>query len=94
MERDIDASLKLGKGNEIMEEYINDATNASRDELLLEAYDKEWALKDEGLREGYEDGFEKGHKDGFQQGIQQGARQGIEKTKSEIICNMLKENMQ
>jgi len=35
-----------------MEEYINEAVGASQEESLLEAYDKEWAWKDEGRREG------------------------------------------
>lgn len=58
VEPSIKDSLNLGKGNEIMEEYINDAKTASDDELLLEAYDKEWALKDEGKREGFQEGME------------------------------------
>ena len=52
-----------------MEDYIKEAVIASNDEILLEAYDKEWALRDEGLRD------------------------GIEQNKTEIVCNMLKENM-
>ena len=31
-----------------MEEFIKDTINASGNEILLEAYDKGWALKDEG----------------------------------------------
>ena len=61
-----------------MEDYINDAVIASNDELLLEAYDKEWALRDESIR------------DGITQGISQGINQGIQQNKLEIVCNMLK----
>jgi len=52
VEPNIEASNELGKGNAIMEEYINEAVGASQEESLLEAYDKEWAWKDEGRREG------------------------------------------
>jgi len=64
MEKNIEDSKKLGKGHKIMEDCIKDAVIASNDEILLEAYDKEWALKDEGLR------------DGITQGIEQGITQG------------------
>ena len=109
VERSIEDSKELGKGNKIMEEYINDAIYASGDELLLEAYDKEWALKDLGMREGYQEGFEKGIKEGREQGIEQGFKQGIEQgktqgfhkgfnggsqaAKEEIVRNMLMENL-
>lgn len=39
-----------------MDEFIKDASGASRDDDLLESYDKEWALRDQGKREGYEEG--------------------------------------
>lgn len=35
-----------------MEEYINEAITVSEDDCLGEAYDKEWAMKDLGYREG------------------------------------------
>jgi len=81
MEKNIEDSKKLGKGHKIMEDYIKDAVIASNDEILLEAYDKEWALKDEGLR------------DGITQGIEQGITQGSLQKEAEIVCNMLKKNM-
>lgn len=82
VEKDIDTSKELGGGDSIMEEYVDDAIIVSRDEILLESYDKEWANKDEGYREGYEsgkdDGFTKGHEEGLEQGIKQGIKQGME----------------
>ena len=60
IEPSIDDSFKFGKGIDIMEEFIKDAIKASSNEILLEAYDKEWALKDEGKREGYDSGFDDG----------------------------------
>ena len=62
-ESDIKTSYDLGGNVDYMEEYIKDASEASRDNELLESYDKEWALKDQGIREGEEIGFEKGRAD-------------------------------
>ena len=81
IEPSIADSYEFGKGIDIMEEFIKDAIKASSNEILLEAYDKEWALKDEGKREGYDSGYESGFDD------------GIEQTKIEMIRNMLKENI-
>ena len=81
IEPSIEHSFEFGKGNDIMEEFIKDAIKASGNEILLEAYDKEWALKDEGKREGYDSGYDSGFDD------------GIEQTKIEMIRNMLKENI-
>ena len=80
IEPSIADSYEFGKGIDIMEEFIKDAIKASKNEILLEAYDKEWALKDEGKREGYDSGYDSGFDD------------GIEQTKIEIVRNMLKEN--
>ena len=88
IEPSIDNSFKFGKGIDIMEEFIKDAIKASSNEILLEAYDKEWALKDEGKREGFDDGYDSG----FDAGVSQGIEQGIEENKIEMIRNMLKEN--
>ena len=54
--RDKKQSLEVGKGIKIMEEYVEDASLASLDDDLLEAYDKEWALKDLGKQIGLEEG--------------------------------------
>lgn len=40
----------------VMKEYINEAEKVSFEGGFGEAYDKEWALKDEGIREGIEQG--------------------------------------
>ena len=89
VERSIELSKKLGKGNKIMEKYINDAAMASGDEIFLEAYDKEWALKDLGRRDGYKEGLD----EGISLGIEQGIEKGIQKNKIEIIKNMLDKNL-
>lgn len=70
-------SSKIGKGMDIVEEYINEATEACSNELLQESYDKEQALKDMYKEEGME------------QGIEQGKKMNSDM----IIKNMLKDNM-
>jgi len=96
-EQNIEDSLKLGKGHKIMEDYIKDAVNASGDEILLEAYDKEWALTDlgkhEGFKAGYAEGMLEGKQEGIEQGIKEGVQQGIQQKETEIILNMLNKGM-
>ena len=55
--------------------------NASDNEILLEAYDKEWALKDLGRR------------DGYNEGLDEGISLGIEQNKLEMVRNMLTKNL-
>ena len=55
-----------------MEEYVEDASLASLDDDLLEAYDKELALKDLGK----------------QIGIEEGKQIGLEEGKNEIATKM------
>ena len=88
IEPSIDDSFKFGKGIDIMEEFIKDAIKASNNDILLEAYDKEWALKDEGKREGFDSGYNSGYDSGFDDGIEQ----GIEQKQIEMVRNMLREN--
>lgn len=76
VESNLDKSTTLGGEFDFMKDYIDDAKVASRDEDLLESYDKEWALKDQALR------------DGFAEGMEQGVKQGIEQRDKEIIINM------
>lgn len=45
---------KIAKGFDIMEEYIDESERVITDTNFGESYDKEWALKDEYLREGKE----------------------------------------
>ena len=62
--RDKKESLEVGKGIKIMEEYVEDASLASLDDDLLEAYDKELALKDLGKQIGLEEGKQIGLEEG------------------------------
>ena len=82
-ESDIKTSYDLGGDIEYMNEYIKDASDASRDEELLESYDKEWALKDQGRREG----FEEGQASGISIGEEKGAL-----NKSIEVAKKLKQN--
>ena len=78
----MDLEKLKGLGDEeVMQAYIKEAETVSFEGNFGEAYDKEWALKDEGKREG----------------IELGKREGVElgeknKTK-EIAKNMLKKNI-
>ncbi len=51
VERKIEDIKDLG-GDEVMEEYIKESEEVCDTEGFGEAYDKEWALKDEGFRDG------------------------------------------
>ena len=46
-----------------MEEYVNEAGEVTMGTNFGEAYDKEWALLDQGRREGLEEGMEKGREE-------------------------------
>ena len=75
---DMDLEKLKGLGDEeVMQAYIKEAETVSFEGNFGEAYDKEWALKDEGKREG----------------IELGKKEGIELSKKEIAKNMLKDNV-
>ena len=78
--RDKKQSLEVGKGIKIMEEYVEDASQASLDDDLLEAYDKEWALQDLGIQQGLEEGKEIGLIKGKEIGLEEGRKQSLEET--------------
>lgn len=61
----------------IMNEYIKEAEVVSFDDETLESYDKEWALKDEYMRDGKKEGI----------------KEGIEQEKLHIAKNMLENNV-
>ena len=75
---DMDLEKLKGLGDEeVMKAYIKEAEKVSFEGNFGEAYDKEWALKDEGKREG----------------IELGKKEGIGLGKKEIAKNMLKDNV-
>ena len=64
-----------------MDEYVKEAEEVSFEGGVGEAYDKEWALRDQGYR------------DGLSQGKVEGISQGISQGKVEIAKNMLNEGI-
>ena len=64
-----------------MIDYVNEAGEVTRGTNFGESYDKEWALQDQGRR------------DGIREGIEIGKNQGIEIGKSFIIMNLFESGM-
>ena len=62
IEPNINLSKELGGEIDIMIEYVNEAGEVTMGTNFGESYDKEWALKDEGRREGIKEGREEGIK--------------------------------
>ena len=84
VEMDLDKLNDLG-GENIMDEYMKEAEEVSFEGGVGEAYDKEWALRDQGYRDGLSQGKAEGKIEGFSQGK-------IE-NKKEIAKNMLNEGI-
>ena len=84
VEMDLDKLNSLG-GDTLMDEYVKEAEEVSFEGGVGEAYDKEWALRDQGYRDGLSQGKEEGRT--------QGLSQGKSERNIEIAKNMLKENM-
>ena len=85
VEMDLDKLNDLG-GENIMDEYVKEAEEVSFEGGVGEAYDKEWALRDQGYRDGLSQGKAEGKAEGFSQGK-------IE-NKKEIAKNMLSKAME
>ena len=104
VEMDLDKLNDLG-GENIMDEYVKEAEEVSFEGGVGEAYDKEWALRDQGYRDGLSqgkaegkiEGFSQGKAEGFSQGKVEGKAEGISEGKNErnieIARNMLKDNI-
>ena len=92
VEVDLDKLNDLG-GENIMDEYVKEAEEVSFEGGVGEAYDKEWALRDQG----YRDGLSQGKAEGFSQGKVEGKAEGISEGKNErnieIAKNMLNEGI-
>ena len=85
VEMDLDKLNDLG-GENIMDEYVKEAEKVSFEGGVGEAYDKEWALRDQG----YRDGLSQGKAEGFSQGKAEGKAEGINDRNFEIAKNLLK----
>ena len=77
VEMDLDKLNDLG-GENIMDEYVKEAEEVSFEGGVGEAYDKEWALRDQGYR------------DGLSQGKAEGISEGKSERNIEIAKNLLK----
>ena len=80
VEMDLDKLNDLG-GENIMDEYVKEAEEVSFEGGVGEAYDKEWALRDQGYR------------DGISQGKAEGISEGKNERNIEIAKNMLNEGI-
>ena len=85
VEMDLDKLNSLG-GDTLMDEYVKEAEEVSFEGGVGEAYDKEWALRDQG----YRDGLLQGKAEGRAQGLSQGITQGINERNIEIAKSLLK----
>ena len=93
VEMDLDKLNDLG-GENIMDEYVKEAEEVSFEGGVGEAYDKEWALRDQGYRDGLSQGKAEGKAEGFSQGKVEGKAEGFSQGKVEIAKNMLAKNME
>ena len=66
-----------------MDEYVKEAEEVSFEEGVGEAYDKEWALRDQGYRDGLSQGKAEGKAEGFSQGKAEGKAEGFSQGKAE-----------
>ena len=101
VEMDLDKLNDLG-GDNVMDEYVKEAEEVSFEGGVGEAYDKEWALRDQGYRDGLSqgkvEGFSQGKAEGFSQGKVEGREEGraegntegINERNLEIAKNLLK----
>ena len=81
IEEDRKKALEYVGDDIVMNDFEKLIEEKSLDDDLYEAYDKEWALKDQALRDGMEKGIE--------QGIVQGIEQGSKNKQREMIIEML-----
>ena len=92
VEMDLDKLNDLG-GENIMDEYVKEAEEVSFEGGVGEAYDKEWALRDQGYRDGLSQGKAEGREEGKAEGKAEGISEGKNERNIEIAKNMLKDNI-
>ena len=93
---EITSSIKLAKGDDILEKFIKDAVEASNDDEIIGLYDKELHLEklklseiEEAKEDARYEGLEEGRKEGKIEGRKEGKIEGIREGKIEILKNML-----
>ena len=97
VEMDLDKLNDLG-GDIVMGEYVKEAEEVSFEGGVGEAYDKEWALRDQGYRDGLSQGKAEGKAEGKAVGLSQGRAEGkiegISERNIEIAKNMLEQKIE
>ena len=81
IEKDVDIAKKYALGDEIVKDYIKEATTTSFDNGFGESYDHEYADR------------EQSYNDGYDVGIEEGMETGSRKSKIEIAKSLLKNNI-
>ena len=89
VEMDLDKLNDLG-GENIMDEYVKEAEEVSFEGGVGEAYDKEWALRDQGYRDGLSQGKAEGKAEGREEGRAEGKTEGRNERNLEIAKSLLK----
>ena len=77
IEKDVDIAKKYALGDEIVKDYIKEATTTSFDNGFGESYDHEYADREQSYNDGYDEGIETGSR----------------KSKIEIAKSLLKNNI-
>ena len=72
-----------------MKEFSENIKRSSEEWKLIEAYDKEWAMKDWGRQEGIREGIKEGKKEGIKEGMEKGRY----KEKVSIAKGLLKDHI-
>ena len=89
VEMDLDKLNDLG-GENIMDEYVKEAEEVSFEGGVGEAYDKEWALRDQGYRDGLSQGKAEGKAEGREEGKAEGISEGKNERNIEIAKSLVR----
>ena len=87
------SSIRLAKGDDILEEFVKDAVDASSNDEIIGLYDKELhleKLKLSEIEEAKEEAREEGREEGRTEGLAEGIAKGETNKQIEIAKNMLK----
>ena len=73
-----------------MDEYVKEAEEVSFEGGVGEAYDKEWALRDQGYRDGLSQGKAEGREEGKAEGKAEGISEGKNERNIEIAKSLVR----
>ena len=77
----------------VMKEFSENIKRSSEEWDLIEAYDKEWAMKDWGRQEGRREGIKEGIQEGKKEGIKEGMEKGRHKEKLSIAKGLFRKGI-